>query len=45
MLFPTGRSVVIMGLGDLDEAVACEGGRSFRVLYLVSLNVSRRRVR
>jgi hypothetical protein len=34
MLFPTGRSVGIMDLGGLNKAVACEGGRSFRVLYL-----------
>jgi hypothetical protein len=33
-LFPTGWSVGIMGLGALDEAAACEDGRSFRVLYL-----------
>jgi hypothetical protein len=34
MLFVTGRSVGIMGLGGLDEDAAREGGRSFQVLYL-----------
>jgi hypothetical protein len=34
MLFPTGRSVEIMGLGTLDEAAARGCGRSFEVLYL-----------
>jgi hypothetical protein len=34
MLFPTGRSVGIMGLSGLNEAAAYEGGRSLQVLYL-----------
>jgi hypothetical protein len=34
MLFPTGQSVGIMGLGGLDDAAAREGVRSFPMLYL-----------
>jgi hypothetical protein len=45
MLYPTNRSVGIMGLGGLYEAAAHEVGHSFQMLSWASQNASGRWVR